>query len=260
MRKHLFLIVLLIIGLLLFASCSRDDEKDFPFSSINLNHYENFSSQGRELVFYIETLDSFPCSNFLIAVNMHSSPSKMDIHADNIDVPSHCVTAIGPATRSILLGKPERNPPLVSFWVNDKRHDFDLNITEEAIELNKKTVFENHLFFTREVLMRIPDNTVWGYIYADTTDKNIIPAGLMDAFAELGAEVMELPDGDYYYFKVVDNSPWFSLGEEEISGFSLLFDKSLDLLIAAFEQFAQESDGVQFKIRLFNTQGERFLI
>ncbi|TVQ87633.1 MAG: hypothetical protein EA393_10440 [Bacteroidetes bacterium] len=251
---------MVIIGFLLFFSCSGDDEKDFPFSSINLNHYENFSNHERELVFYLETLDSFPCSNFQIAVNMHSSPLKIDIHADNIDVPSHCVTIIGPATRSILLGKPEENPPSISFWVNDKRHDFDLKISEEAIELNKKTIFENHLFFTREVLMRIPANTVWGYIYADTTDKNVIPAGLMEAFTALGAQVLELPDGDYYYFKVVDNSPWFSLGDEEIMGFSMWFDKGLDLLIAAFEQFAQENEELHYKIRLFNTQGQRFLI
>lgn len=259
MKIRLLNIVILIFGLSVFSSCSRDEDKDQSFSHIKLSHYEEFHANKRELIFYLETLETFPCSNFQINTQVSHNRDQVEIHADNIEIPSYCITLTGPATRSILLGNPEENPQKFSFWVNADRHDFNLLVNEDYIELEQGHFFDIRLSFAREKLMRIPDNTVWGYLVSDTEDKSKLPDELLHIFEEHGAELLTLRDGDYHYFLVEEDSVIFFPGENEITGFSIWFEKEIEVLAVAFQKYLEQNDITDLQIRLFNTRGERFV-
>ncbi len=260
MKFRLLFIVIIAFGLSLFSSCSGDDDKDHPFTHIELNHYEQFHANKREMVFFLETLEAFPCNNFQINTQVSHNRDQVEIHADNIEIPSYCITSTGPATRSILLGNPDENPERFSFWVNDYRHDFKLLVNENFLELEKGQFFEKRLSFSREKLLRIPDNTAWGYLVSDTDNKSNLPDDLIDIFEEIGAELLTLSDGDYHYFQVEEETVIFFSGENEIRGFSLWFEKEIEILVAAFQKYLDENGITNLQIRLFNTRGERFVM
>jgi hypothetical protein len=261
MRRKLLSIFLTFLGISLLLSCSRDDDKDFPFTHISLMHFENFTGQGRELVFYLETLEEFPCSNFQISTQVTLLRDYVEIHASNIDIPSYCITAIGPATRNLMLGDTKQNHGLFSFWVNDLRHDFNLIVNDESIDVVEGSFFDDRLTFVREKLMRIPDHTVWGYIVSDSIDeKNVIPDELMFMFEDAGAELLQLNEGDYHYFLVdEEESVIFFPGEDKIEGFAMFFEKDIEILANVFQEYLDMYDINHMTIRLFNTRGERFL-
>jgi hypothetical protein len=259
MKFRLHYIIILIFGLTVFSSCSRDDDKDQSFTHIELNHYEQFHANKRELIFYLETLETFPCNNFQINTQVSHNRDQVEIHADNIEIPSYCITLTGPATRSILLGNPDENPQKFSFWVNADRHDFNLLVNEDYIELEQGQFFDKRLSFKRDKLFRIPNNTVWGYLVSDSDDKGSLPDELLEIFEEYGAELLSLNDGDYHYFQVKEDIVIFFQGENEIIGFSLWFEKEVEILAAAFQEYLDQNDITNLQIRLFNTRGERFV-
>lgn len=261
MKLRLRNIVLFIFGLFIFSSCSRYDENDYPFSHIELIHYEQFHANRRELIFYLETLETFPCNNFQINTQVSLNRDQVEIYADNIEIPSYCITLTGPATRSILLGNPDENPQKFSFWVNTDRHDFNLTVNEKYIDIDKGSFFDKRLSFKREKLMRIPDNTVWGYLVSDTAeDKSNLPDDLLQVFQGIGAELLTLQEGDYHYFQVEEELVIFFPGENEITGFSLWFEKEIEILVTAFQEYLAQTGITNLQIRLFNTRGERFVL
>ncbi len=244
---------------MVFSSCSRDDDKDQSFTHIELSHYEQFNANKRELIFYLETLETFPCNNFQINTQVSHNREQVEIHADNIEIPSYCITLTGPATRNILLGNPDENPQKFSFWVNADRHDFNLLVNEDYIELEQGQFFDKRLSFTRDKLLRIPNNTVWGYLVSDSDDKSSLPEELLQIFEEYGAELFSLNNGDYHYFQVKEDVVIFFQGENEMIGFSLWFEKEVEILAAAFQEYLDQNDITNLQIRLFNTRGERFV-
>jgi hypothetical protein len=257
MKFRLLYIVLIVFGLSIVSSCSRDEDNDHPFTHIQLSHYEQFHSNKRELIFYLETLETFPCNNFQINAQVSHNRDQVEIHADNIEVPSYCITLTGPATRSILLGNPDENPEKFSFWVNADRHDFNLLVKENSIELEQGQFFDIRLSFAREKLMRIPDNTVWGYLVSD--NKINLPEELLLVFEEQGAQLLTLADGDYHYFEIEEEEVIFFPGENEITGFTLWFEKEMEILVTAFQKYLTDNEITNLQIRLFNTRGERFV-
>ncbi|MBW6479783.1 MAG: hypothetical protein K0B37_10165 [Bacteroidales bacterium] len=259
MKFRLLYIVLLIFGLSIGSSCSRDEDNDHAFTHIELSHYEQFYSNKRELIFYLETLETFPCNNFQINTQVSHNRDQVEIYADNIEIPSYCITLTGPATRNISLGNPDENPQKFSFWVNDDRHDFNLLVKENSIELVPGQFFDSRLSFAREKLMRIPENTVWGYLVYDAENKINLPEELLLVFEEYGAQLLTLSDGDYHYFQVEEETVIFFPGENEITGFSLWFEKEIEILVTAFQKYLAENEITNLQIRLFNTRGERFV-
>lgn len=260
MNRILLLLITLVISHLSFSSCTRDEEKDNAFNQLHLNYYEQFHPQGRELIFFLETVETFPCSNFQIQTSVEYTPDHTWIKSDNIEVPNLCVTSIGPATRSLSMGAPGQMPGNISLWVNKNRHDFDLELHDTHYQIKRQSHFENRLSFSRERLMRIPNHTVWGYILTDDQNKSDITAQIIEAFEAKGASVINLPEGEYHYFRVENELPHFRL-DKEISGFTLWFDQNISILVQAFEEYLETTHtSSHIQLRLFSTRGERHIM
>lgn len=258
-RKLPLQLLMLFAFTLLFISCSDEDEKTFPFSHLHLNFFEHFHPNEREMVFFLQTNETFPCNNFLISTSVEQTPGVLEIHADNLDIPNICITSIGPATRSLFLGETDQLPRKVIFWVKEDKHDFDMNIHQGFINVKRHSEAIGRLSFSRDTLMRIPDNTVWGYVVKEKEKKVHSREKLMDEFMAHGAQPLTLEDGDYHYFEVEEEDVVFHSHDlnEKTQGFAFWFDKELDLLFDAFQQYAEENEQMELRIRLFNTRGER---
>ncbi len=244
------------------SSCTQDEEKDYAFNYIDLEFYEHFSSDNSFINFTLQTVETFPCNNFSLEVNVEPTSVHTDIQIMDIDVPDVCITTLGPATQQVELGPAEDITPGFTLWVNDKRHDFAVVVQDHLITIEEKTPFENHLFFTFDSLMRIPENTVWGYVVfgQNEENKNNIMDEIMEAFKEEGAEELLLQDGFYYYFTAKNNEIYFENLKQEIQTFHFKFDKPLEVLTKTFNRIMGEYDQSDIQLRLFNTRGERYIM
>ncbi len=261
MIKQFQAIIALLITASTFLSCTSDEEKDSAFKFVDLEYYETFNQEGTEINFHFSTVETFPCSNFTLQLQLNSSARHTDIEISDIEVPDVCVTAIGPAMHTLVLGNTENVTEDFTIWINEHKHNFRLEINQENIIVHKESPFENHLLFAFDSLMRIPHGTVWGYVLIDAaTDKNEIYDALMDAFFAVGAEEMVLPDGNYYYFNIQDDQIHFDNVKQQNFPFYFRFDPSLDTLIETYYEVIDKYEDHEIQLRLFNTTGERFVM
>lgn len=261
MKKEYYftLLSLIIIGFL--SSCNNDDENDHAFNYINLEYYEEFTAEGSELMFNFSTVETFPCSNFSLDVRVTPTSGYTEIRITEIDVPDVCVTAMGPATKIVSMGPFTNSSTNYSVWVNKKRHDFQLKTENHKISVIQNQPFEEHLFFATDSLMRIPDQTVWGYILYNNTEKAAeIWTQILAAFEEAGIEEMDLPDGNYYFFEVKDKKVSYTNVKQEAQTFYFRFEQPLQVLIDIYENIMEQNQQPGVQLRLFDTRGERFVL
>ncbi|TVQ14962.1 MAG: hypothetical protein EA361_06705 [Bacteroidetes bacterium] len=262
MNSKIVFIVSTFFALILFTSCSTDDEKDHAFNYINLEFYEHFSSENSFIHFNLSTLESFPCNNFTLEVQVETYTGHTEIQVIDIDVPDICITTIGPATQLLQIAPPNEINPNFTLWVNDKRHEFKINIADNLISIEQGKPFDNHLFFNFDTLMRIPENTVWGYVIFEQSknEKNNIWTEIMKAFKDAGATELLLDNGFYYYFSVKNNEIQFDNIKQDIITFHFHFDEPLEVLTEIFYRVTEQFQDTDIQLRLFNTKGERFIM
>jgi len=208
MKRISSLILILCLFCFALKSCSLDlyneEEPDFAFDKLTLSYFEKFSNEGRQFVVYLETVEFFPCNNFGIRTMVLDTDSLLRIEAHNIDVPSICISEIGPATRKIILQNSELPSKPVVIYVNNHRHEFRFIKSEQKIVLENLNYFNEFLIIPNDTLFRIPDNFVWGYYQASSqTDKSQLDS-LLTGFYSAGASEFQLNDGHYHYFEVED--------------------------------------------------------
>ncbi len=249
-----------IVTLLFLFSCSKNEEADHSFNQITLNFYEQFYPENRELIFYLETLEEFPCSNFVIDTRIEKNNASTEIFANNIQLPNSCINNVGPATKTINMGDSHLFTPSVSFWINDNRHDFSYTITDRQIILDRQYHFDDRLFFSRDTLWRIPEHTIWGYLVPDEQERSNMIDDLLVFLKSRNIMPKELEDGDYYHFVVRDGKTFFNVSKNQISGFVLETEEDLDFIVELFNEFINNSDHEHAQIRLFSSCGERFVM
>lgn len=262
MKNFLPCSVLLFILSFVFSSCNKEDEKDLPFRSVNLSFYEQLSSTGSSIFFDLKTVESFPCNNFTLDVSVSTASGTTDIRINDIEVPDVCVSTEGPATQLIQLGPLENEFTRFSVWVNDKRHDFQLKSDQQTITVIPGRPFESHLLFTYDTLMRIPANTIWGYITINQEKMNgpVVWQHIKEAFEKAGVQQISLSDGNYHFFSMENDSLHFENVNQQAHTFYFYFDKPTELLLQAYENVIKDLGLTEIQLRLFDTRGERIIL
>jgi hypothetical protein len=255
MNKILYFFLAFVAFTLPFSSCSKDEESDNSFSNVTIQFFEQFKTEGRQFVFYLETVEQFPCNNFLIKTVVNDSDHILEIKAQSIDASLTCINTLGPATRLIHLGEPEKYSKKNVFWVNDSEHEFHFNVSENKISVEKWARFDGNLIFTNDNVLRIPDYLIWGYIIVrDKSDRDILNE-LLSSFYELGATEHALEDGDYHFFAIDEGKLKFSGLDAEIRSFGFLYHGDMQELVDLSNNVAP---GV--RIRLFDTLGNDIIL
>jgi hypothetical protein len=250
MNRIFVLLLIFSTSALFLSSCNKDEESDNSFSYIILNYFEEFHPTGREFVFALETVEQYPCDNFLIKTEVNDSDHTLEIKAQSLDVSNICINVIGPATRVLNLKSPEEYHKRNVFWVNENQHEFHFNVTEEKIEVERRSKFGSNLIFPYDSILRIPDGYVWGYfVIRDKNDRDIT-AELLSAFYEKGVVEFTLADGNYHYFEIIDGRLRFEGMETEVKTFGFMYSGDLESITTIATETAP---GIQ--IRIFDTLG-----
>lgn len=259
--KKVLIITLVTIFIALISSCNKDEEPEQTFQYINLEYFEQFTSEGSQILFNLQTIETFPCSNFSLQTSVTKSSNHTDIRITNIDVPDICVTALGPASLQLNIGEFSNVPSLFSIWVNEKRHDFELETTEKSIKIKEGNHFEDNLFFSFDSLLRIPENTVWGYVVNNPeSSKNDLWDEILNAFYDAGAQEMTLDNGNYYFFTVQNQGIIFENVKNQTTTFYFQFENPMEDLINTYERVIKQYEQSGIQLRIFNTKGERYVI
>lgn len=241
-----------LVVLALLTSCLRNEELDTNFSRLRLTYYEQFTSEGRELVFYLATVEDYPCSNFLIQSHVRRHFDRFDIECKGVYIPNYCATAMGPATSELNLGLLSQIPARFTIWVKQEAHVFELSIDEHRLDFIRREKFNNLLIVEHQQLNRIPEHTVWGFMKTSNADLKEKAKALEQQFLNAGAELRLLSPGDYYHFRVEHAVPVWDHAFT-YHPFCLKYDGGLnDLSI-----LASELEG-EVRITLHNTKGESY--
>ncbi|MFW6249041.1 MAG: hypothetical protein ACOC4J_04645, partial [Bacteroidota bacterium] len=89
---------------------------------------------------------------------------------------------------------------------------------------------------------------------------NDITDDFLQFYKSKGIDSKKLQDGDYYHFIIRDENIFFNISGNEIPGFVLDSEKNLDFLVELFREFLDDSDYENLQIRLFSSNGDRFLM
>jgi hypothetical protein len=251
MKKNLLFV---IACFLIAASCSKDEQAHGSFSHLSLEYYERFTAEGRKMVFNLETLEQFPCSNFLIKTTVEETLDQLNISTYGLDVSNVCITAYGPATQTLFLEDPHHYSKKINLRVMDKQHEFHFTVNDHIIQVEKHSLFENHLVFTRNTLLRVPENFLWGYILINDKYDEDAFQDLLNGLNELGIQWETPEDGDYYHFNVEDGILKFKRLTENVVGLGFYFHLPFQQLV----NFINEGH-YQLSIRLYDTYGSSYI-
>ena len=252
MRK----IYVLALVIPLLSSCLGDENEDKSEvgSDVQIELYENLTSDPNRLLIVSKTEQQFSCSNYQIAANAQMTEESIIIDYTGIVVPNGCITSPGPA---FFEG---------SFPIEDGTYRLELRVDEE---LNEGSLEVNDSLFAitmtnspsvdilTDTLLRIPDGLYWGSVaYNDQADVDLVDS-FVDSLQQLAIEVPMLKDGYYGYFELenqqIDVTPpdggyarglYFKyLGEDEAEVRNTIIDYALtypDKLVIRFANYKGE--------------------
>jgi len=204
MKKIFLSISVLIISFVLFNSCSdstspKDDVEQID-SKILINLHEGLSSQGRNLILDCSTEKIYPCYNFGIINNVVKGNDFFKIKFSGIVIPSICFTALGPARCLIKLGQLTEGNYSLSLEVNGQLIFAQLTVSKNVYKIDYQ---QNPYFvFNNPEILCIPDNLIWGVIDYYDDSLSVVADSFLDSLQILGAQTVQLEQGNYGYFKV----------------------------------------------------------
>lgn len=119
--------------ILFLAGCSKSNpEKETFQADINIGMKESLE---HELMLECSTVKQYECINYSIDNSSAVNGNQVKIEFTGIAKPSICLTAIGPASAKINLGKLVNGSYTISFQTGNEMVSGTLKISGEAYEL-----------------------------------------------------------------------------------------------------------------------------
>lgn len=196
--------------IVLVGACQLDDLGD-PIvvpdveREFYIDLWENLYPESRELVFQIETVQAQDCANATISYNLNRTGNAVKLSLNAISTPGDC----DPGPAQIVASAPagRLNGGLYAMELDLKNTVFNegqLTVTHELYNLDMNT--EHGFIFRHKNLLRVPDQSYWGYIACSTPEQE---ATALDFINELRAISIQrnFLVGYYGHFSVnADNS------------------------------------------------------
>ncbi len=197
MEKVTYFIVLFIF----LAGCDHSERPiDTDIGEIIVNPFERLSESNRDFMLHCSTVDIYPCSNYMIAVN--SQRKEKDISVDFLGTyePDICLTALGPATCKMNFGMLPIGTYTISINKHGQKNTGRLTVDDKKYSLELDT--KNGIQIEHEMVYKIPERAIWGYIGYIQNDDMVWINHFIDDLKKLGAEELCLEKGYYSYFTV----------------------------------------------------------
>ncbi len=252
-----------VIILLIATGCNLSSLEDTVVvpdvdDEFYLDYREVLTADGRFLEFRLRTIANEPCSNASINHDFRQSNRELSISIKEIFRPEGCEPGEAPATAVIRTYTPLPGGyyPLFVDLRGTVTSDGQVVVTSEAytISLDKG----RGIVLLRPELLRIPDETIWGYIYYE--DEAMAPvADELTSRLQAISKARVLRDGYYGYFTMDKGALQFNdnTAPNGARAFSYWYDGDKDALVELLEEYRANYGG-SLEAKLFNTLGEAF--
>jgi hypothetical protein len=182
------------------AGCGKEYSRQMIDSDIGVRMWEILDSTKRILQIRCATEKYYNCMNYQISKTIRKTSDKIDIHFNGILVSDVCLTAFGPATTIIDLGKLSNRTYNLNIKVEGYKNEGKLIVTSEyyAIELNN----QNQIQIANNILYRIPANTIWGTVGYHIGSTEPLAQTFIDSLQFFGATAQTYQPGNYGEFEI----------------------------------------------------------
>lgn len=204
MQKLLFVLSCLAMWLILSIGCSKTNQVivgPLPTainSAINLTSFEKLDPLGATFEMRCLTDSIYPCANYSVGFELDTIADTLKLTFIEIFSPSVCVPPDGPAFSLINLGDIANGTYQFPITVNTVVASAVITVTDSTIVITGgDSTWTN---FTRPVLRRIPDNTIWGQVGYNAANAVDSANTFFDSLVSIGATVDTLSEGSYGYF------------------------------------------------------------
>ncbi len=163
---------------------------------------EHLDTLGRYFTLSSQTEEIYGCMNYSILYTKYEVNNMINIDFNGIDMPEFCLTALGPAVAEIILGE----IPNGKYSLKFKNEDYSiasLDVTDESFLITCEDT--SQVIFEYKELMRVPANTIWGWVEYNTTDSAVVAQSFLDSLINIGAISETYSPGYYRYFSIDEN-------------------------------------------------------
>ncbi len=192
-----------IIALLLAltAGCTLAPKHAGPVdTAILFRLHETLSASGRNLWLSAATEKTYPCINYSIASSvLHAGPG-FRVAVDGIVKPDICLTALGPATCQIQLGRLAPGSYPLAIVVEGRTTSSVFAVSAESIAV--RIGASAQVRFPEPVLHRVPSGTLWGLVGYTRPSQEPRMLAYFDSLESLGATRQLFTPGNYDVFRV----------------------------------------------------------
>ncbi len=199
---YIFIVGVLVLNI---ASCKLGSLDDpIVISDVEKEFYidlrETLTVPGRQFYVDIRTIGMEPCLNSTIATELDRKTEGFDISINQINEPADCQQGEAPAIAAINLG------PL-----SNRSYDFTIDLKNTIYNLGKLSVdqdrivvemqTEEGIIFLHDELLRVPNQTVWGFVAGDESTANEESLNFVEDLEGLGNAPSYLK-GYYHYYTI----------------------------------------------------------
>lgn len=264
MLAYVSKLVPLLCLMLLMQACNTDKteapvldtevEKEYE-----LDLWESLGNNTRSFELRATTIKSLDCLNYFIESSSIRKGNSFEINLGKPQIPSQCERGSGVAKSTLTLGT-----------VSNGTYNITIKLGQIVPSTGRLMVSNGSFFLSiptpigfrilHNNLLRIPDNTLWGYIAYDASASSTVAQFLTEL-----ATISPSPDlakGYYGYFNLLES------GEMELGGPKVATDlpvqpilrraptneKDLERLVQAY----REKYGQLLQIHLRNTGGKEY--
>ena len=249
---------------LLFSSCNLSSLDD-PIvvtdveSEFYISPWEDLREEGRHLQFKVVSVEDKDCRNYTIANNFDLHGKNLDVSLYDIEVPDACEEGEAPAKATIDLGTLSAGVYNLSIDLKNTVFNYGrLTLTGDSYFFDLES--EDGITFLHKELLRIPNQTIWGYVsYTEEVHRNLAENFISD-LSEITSED-NLADGYYGYFQIEDGKAPKDLDGAPTAGdyftFSFQHTGTIDDLVSLLENH-RNTNGEFIEIKIWNTLGQEF--
>jgi hypothetical protein len=258
-KRFFFLILLLTTGL----SCSKDDTLpaivDIPVTfQLQMREKLGAGAGNRPLELHISSVETLDCQNYQIDFDFSKKGRNISLALKDFVLSEPCITGEGLAKAATNLGwLAKGNYPLVISLKDVIENEGQLVVSDQSYTIKLKT--SDGILTSPASLLRIPDNALWGEVYAASDSVATLAEGFLEELEQICSE-LNLEAGHYGFFQVGENGALLLLepeAGEKATSFYYSFQGERDMLAGLVTEY-RNSGGADLSIRLYDALGNSY--
>lgn len=260
MNKRSFI---LILSLSTWLSCSKDEIPpaivDIPVTfQLEMREKLGAGVGERPLEIHIKSVDRMDCLNYRVDYDFSKNGRNLYLALKDFALSEPCVPGEGPAKAALTLGKLDKgNFPLVISLKDIIENEGLILVSNQSYTIKLKT--SDGILFSPASLLRIPDNALWGEVFAASDSVSAYAESFMEELEQICGP-LNLNAGNYGFFQIQENRSLLLLEPATTTGaasFYFSYNGTREILANLVSQY-RDRGGDDLMIKLFDSIGNSY--